>query len=376
MTTIETETIGDAWLETARRILRDGTEAVYDGEPTKELALVAIHVAAPDPDDATIARLADPDWLDWMRRNFTEPDDVPELGGARSYARRLRDYGGRDQVAWVIERLADPECRSAAITTFEPHTDTTYVPCISLLDFWRVSGPLELVVYAHSLDFGKKAYGNLVELARLQHEVAGAVGCPVGSLVVHAKSAHVYEPELALDGGALRMTVRDPARRRPTTSTGSSSCSTARRRSRSWAAAGRSTAKGLPPRWSGREREPERFGRLIVEVDGERAGVMGFEERSDSAPHRPARRPRDPSGLPRPAGGRRGGAPPPALPARRARLSPARARVLRLQRARDPPRGARRLRAGGRPAPRVHAARRVAGRSAVFTPAGRPTIGP
>ena len=198
VTTIETATIGDAWLETARAILRDGADAVYDGEPTKELALVAIHVAAPDPDDATIARLADPEWLDWMRRNFTEPDDVAELGGARSYARRLRDYGGRDQVAWVIERLADPECRSAAITTFEPHTDTTYVPCISLLDFWRVSGPLELVVYAHSLDFGKKAYGNLVELARLQHEVADAVGCAVGSLVVHAKSAHVYEPELAL----------------------------------------------------------------------------------------------------------------------------------------------------------------------------------
>src|ERR1700743_439446 len=28
------------------------------------------------------------------------------------------------------------------------------------------------------------------------------------------------------------------------------------------------------------QREPERFGRLIVEGDGERAGVMGFEERS------------------------------------------------------------------------------------------------
>jgi len=198
VTTVETATIGEAWLETARAILRDGADAVYDGEPTKELALVAIHVSVPDPDDATIARLADPEWLDWMRRNFTELDDVAELGGARSYARRLRDYGGRDQVAWVIERLADPECRSAAITTFEPHTDTTYVPCISVLDFWRVPGPLELVVYAHSLDFGKKAYGNLVELARLQHEVAGAVGCAVGSLVVHVKSAHVYEPELGL----------------------------------------------------------------------------------------------------------------------------------------------------------------------------------
>ena len=198
MIVVEAQTIGEAWLEAARRILRDGGDAEYDGQPTKELALVAIQVTAPDPGDATIAELADPNWLDWMSRNFTELDDVAELGGARSYARRLRDYGGRDQVAWVIERLADPECRSAAITTFEPHTDTTYVPCISLLDFWRVAGPLELVVYAHSLDFGKKAYGNLVELARLQHEVAGAVGCSVGSLVVHAKSAHVYEPELAL----------------------------------------------------------------------------------------------------------------------------------------------------------------------------------
>jgi putative acetyltransferase len=29
------------------------------------------------------------------------------------------------------------------------------------------------------------------------------------------------------------------------------------------------------------ESEPDRFGRLIVEVDGERAGVMGFEEQSE-----------------------------------------------------------------------------------------------
>ena len=32
------------------------------------------------------------------------------------------------------------------------------------------------------------------------------------------------------------------------------------------------------------QREPAKFGRLIIEVDGERAGVMGFEERSE--PHR------------------------------------------------------------------------------------------
>ena len=197
MELVEAQTLGRGWLDVSRRILDRGDDATYDGLLTKELALLTLVVGEPDPDDELIAELADQDWLDWMRRNFTDPANVPELGDARSYARRLRDYDGRDQIAWVIERLrSDPECRSAAITTFQPHDDATYIPCVSLLDFWRARGTLELVVYAHSLDFGKKAYGNLVELARLQHEVAAAVAAPVGSLVVHAKSAHVYEPEL------------------------------------------------------------------------------------------------------------------------------------------------------------------------------------
>ena len=201
--------MGEGWLAVSRAILDSGAEATYDGQDTKELSLLTLSVAEPDPADALIGSLADPEWLAWMRRNFTEPDDVPELGGARSYARRLRDYGGRDQVAWVVDRLRDdPQTRSAAITTFQPHDDTSYIPCVSLLDFWRPSGALELVVYAHSLDFGKKAYGNLVELARLQHEVAREVDATVGALVIHTKSAHVYEPEFELMRGLVE--IRSP----------------------------------------------------------------------------------------------------------------------------------------------------------------------
>ena len=77
-------------------------------------------------------------------------------------------------MAWVIDRLRrDPATRSAAITTFQPRTDTSYIPCVSLLDFWLPGGAVELVSYAHSIDFGAKGYGNLVELAWLQHHVAG-----------------------------------------------------------------------------------------------------------------------------------------------------------------------------------------------------------
>ena len=194
-------TLGDGWLAVSRRILDGGVDATYDAQATLELALLTLAVAEPDPEDGVIAELGDAEWLAWMNENFFVQKDVPELGDAKSYAVRLFNYAGsgRDQLAWVVERLrADPESRSATITTFQPLTDTSYIPCVSLLDFWLPDGAVELVVYAHSLDFGKKAYGNLVELAALQTHVARELNAPVGRLVIHAKSAHIYEPELAL----------------------------------------------------------------------------------------------------------------------------------------------------------------------------------
>ena len=196
---VRAETLGEAWLAAADLVLCEGQAARWGPDLTREIALLTIAVDEPDPDDALIARLGDPAWLAWMRANFREPGSVAELGGADSYARRLRDYAGtgRDQVAWLIERLvADPGVRDATITTFQPSTDTTYVPCISLIDAWAPDGRLQLVAYAHGLDLGKKAYGNFVELAALQREIAAGAGLATGGLVVHVKTAHIYEPEL------------------------------------------------------------------------------------------------------------------------------------------------------------------------------------
>jgi thymidylate synthase len=199
-------TIGESWLAVADRIVAGGVPSRYDGLPIREISLITLVVARPDPDDEIIAAHADPERLAWMHANFTDPSRVAELGDADSYATRLFDYehAGRDQVAWVIDRLgADPSSRSATITTFQPHTDTTYIPCVAILDFWLPDDAVELVAYAHSIDFGAKGYGNLVELASLQHHVAHALGAPVGRLVMIIKSAHVYETELDYIKGVL-----------------------------------------------------------------------------------------------------------------------------------------------------------------------------
>ncbi len=191
-------TLGQAWLDVADAILARGIPSRYDGLAVREISLVTLLVERPDPDDEIIARLADPERLAWMRANFTDHAAVPELGGADSYATRLFDYEhtGRDQVAWLIDRLRrDPSSRSATITTFQPHTDVSYIPCVSMLDFWLPAGRVELVVYAHSIDFGTKGYGNLVELAAVQRHVASALNVPMGRLVMIVKSAHIYDTE-------------------------------------------------------------------------------------------------------------------------------------------------------------------------------------
>jgi thymidylate synthase len=198
--TVAAATLGEAWVEVVERILRAGEPASYDGLPIVELAYVTLVVATPSLDDAVIAEHGDPEWMAWMRANFGERAPVAELGDSDSYATRLYDYGhsGRDQIAWVIERLRrDLRSRSATITTLQPLADTSYIPCVSLLDFWLPAGALELGVYSHSIDFATKGYGNLVELAAVQQRVAAALEVDTGRLVMTVKSAHIYSTEMA-----------------------------------------------------------------------------------------------------------------------------------------------------------------------------------
>ncbi|MDT4937789.1 MAG: thymidylate synthase [Pseudonocardiales bacterium] len=198
---IAAPTIGAAWVNVARSILADGVPGAWDGLPLVEILRATLEIPQPLVDDPIIAEHADPERLAWMHANFTDHSRVAELGAADSYATRLYDYGrsGRDQIRWVVDRLtADPAARNATITTFQPLTDTAYVPCISLLDFWLVERRLQLAVYAHGIDFGTKGYANLVELARLQHRVADDLGAGVGTMTMTVKSAHIYDTELDL----------------------------------------------------------------------------------------------------------------------------------------------------------------------------------
>ncbi len=198
---IEATTLGEAWMAISAAILTNGVEGRWEGVPIVEVFRATLDVHSPRVDDPIIAQHGDPERMTWMRANFTDHSRVPELGDADSYATRLHDYAhtGRDQIRWVINRLAaNPWTRDATITTFQPLTDASYVPCVSLLDFWLIKDELQLAVYAHAIDFGTKGYANLVELAALQTRVANDLGVGLGTLTMTVKSAHIYQTELGL----------------------------------------------------------------------------------------------------------------------------------------------------------------------------------
>ncbi len=195
---IDTSTIGEAWIAVVRLIMGSGVAGTYDGLRMREVLMTTIVVRDPATTDDIVERFADPERVAWMRANFSDFNEVPELDDAASYATRLRNYAGAglDQLRWVVERLrGDPLSRSATITTFQPLSDTAYIPCVSLLDFFQHDDALHLVVYAHSIDFGAKGYANLLELAAIQHQVATELDRPVGSLTMIVKSSHVYDSD-------------------------------------------------------------------------------------------------------------------------------------------------------------------------------------
>lgn len=193
------QSLGSLWVRVLAEIEQDGAETIYTdnaGEQAeaKELFGLTADVVGADLPDAIIEKHKVQEEYDWMVRNFTVQGSVPELHHENSYASRLYSYMGRkNQVEWLVDRLRkNPTTRSAAITMFEPLTDEGYIPCVSMLDFQVLGGELNMTAYCRALDFGCKAYVNLVMLHLIQKDIAEKTGLPCGKLTLIVKSAHFY----------------------------------------------------------------------------------------------------------------------------------------------------------------------------------------
>lgn len=201
MNTIEYyDNAGEAWVHLSEMVLTQGIERHRGSETYKELKGIDFTIPGSNKTDAIIQKYGDPDKLKWMRNNFEILGQVSELRDANSYASRLFDYcGQKNQIDWVVSKInADKTVRSATITTLEPLTDMYYIPCISLLDFDITDGTLNLYIYSRGLDFGSKAYGNMICVADILNIVAERTNLKVGFMNFLCKSIHIYNSDYEL----------------------------------------------------------------------------------------------------------------------------------------------------------------------------------
>jgi thymidylate synthase len=194
MKKIETETIGEAWVKACGFIMKEGFETKDDDEKLKEILHIFIKVKKPGKDDEIIDNYGDKNMISWMNSNFLEQKIVQELKNSLSYGTRLFNYEGKNQIQWVIEKLKNKiECKSATIPTLMPNKDSGYIPCICLLDFKIRENKLILTVFCRSIDFGNKAYANMIALNIIQKMVADELKILPGDLVFEIVSGHIYE---------------------------------------------------------------------------------------------------------------------------------------------------------------------------------------
>lgn len=192
MKVIETETIGQAWREAVKLILDKGDEITDDEKQLLEIINLSIIVNDLGDKDG-IGKDLDDDLKEWMEDNFNTIKRVPELNNSWSYAWRLYDFQGVDQIQWVIDKLKKkPESKSATITMLQKAGIESYVPCVSLLDFKLRNQKLILNVTCRSLDFGKKALHNFTNLADIANKVAKKLNICKSKLILHVNSAHIY----------------------------------------------------------------------------------------------------------------------------------------------------------------------------------------
>ncbi len=195
MKVLHSSTLIDAWkqaldlIKAEGKLMRDENQTIY------EYIDLFLEIRNPSTDPSVMK--VDPAMSTWMHANFTEKKVIPELGNAKSYATRLHDYNGEDQLATVVGKLRrKPETKSATITMLMPNDDSSYVPCVSLLDFKIRDNKLLMTATCRSLDFGIKALYNLVELTLIGNQIQGACNVPELELHVHAISAHVYVKDM------------------------------------------------------------------------------------------------------------------------------------------------------------------------------------
>lgn len=194
------EKIWWTWLQLLYTIMRFGNDKrTKDGtknELRELLNLVAV-VTAEDPANEDIPEFL-PTSKETLQKYYSqvlEPNVIE--GTSYTYGDRIRNHGGVDQVAAMIEAIKNnPDSKRIYVSTWNVAVDTFNrqgdVPCLTQINGGVQNGRFFLTAHFRSQDMYSAWPQNAFSMRQLQYRVASAVGLPLGPLTMITHSAHIY----------------------------------------------------------------------------------------------------------------------------------------------------------------------------------------
>lgn len=191
----------DYWKEVLKIVLSEGEIIKHQGYILRELTdlVIMINGAKLETREEEIRDFHKKELIEFMSRLWQDKNFKGELGF--SYAKRLYNYQGLDQLQKVSELLTYlPYSKSAVITLNNPLEDDSRVaaspPCVSILDFKLREGIVNMKAYFRSWDVGKKFYLDMLYLSEIQKQVTKKTKTQVGNITCFISSAHIYKEDL------------------------------------------------------------------------------------------------------------------------------------------------------------------------------------
>ncbi|MFH1426713.1 MAG: thymidylate synthase [Candidatus Kerfeldbacteria bacterium] len=192
------EKVADVWLKLLYGIMRFGEEKTshYTSGTQRELLNVAAVITDECPDNINFV-----DYFPFTKEHFE--NYLPQVMTAKmeptlsyTYGMRMRDFGGKDQIASIIEKLKkEPWSRRAVGVLWNVDTDdeSEHPPCLNLVQAVVKYDKLHVTAYLRSNDMFRAWPENTLAFRTLQKEIADAIGLEMGPLTTISGSAHIYQ---------------------------------------------------------------------------------------------------------------------------------------------------------------------------------------
>lgn len=144
----------------------------------------------------------------------------PKAKWTNSYWGRMISFGGQtNQIEAAIKKLANGKnTKMISIAIYDPVSDSKKVmggvPCLSAIDIKPRNKKLDISAFFRSMRFGKAGYADIKALCDLGSYIAQRSDMEMGSLTLHATSAHnFYSGDEAKQGDKLLEVMTEYARK-------------------------------------------------------------------------------------------------------------------------------------------------------------------